>query len=1074
MKWIALYCFWSVTCFTCAQTLPGFKNGSWWIISNGKANKLPASISYLGNFDEFGTAEFIENNRYGIIRSDENIVLAPTLFSISAIGKGLFECVDSLRTFIFDVKTNEITFQNVTEIITLNSAYSIIHQDTTASILFLENRTVFPYSDTIAVLSSNWNTVFLKENDSLHVFFTPNGQKHVIPSKNVELFTDKLIYTIDNLTTLITARFTRSFSQNPQLNILPNYISFYENGKAHLLNMETGNVEISAPFEQISPTNFGGYYVRTNGKTGWVNNSGVLKIPVKYDNIYQSGDNYVVVNAELNGFYNKDFKLVLPATFYSYTIKGNFVFTTSILGYQGLYSMIQNKSILEDKYSIIYVNNSIVKAYYGKNIRVLGLSERHTIQSDIILENAITVKQANFSPYDPNYRYDKRLLSLGWFFSEMESNSKQKYVWGLKNEQDSVILPPRFKAPVFIPNRSFSLIKERDESNSYPANYSMRNFSNGKKINNLVVIGIDTVDCSFRSYARMYTSDGYKILLPDNTVKSVKYIGCNYGKFVPYCIAENVEYSNKATEEFVAINQYLSNGFFRNTNINWYRRKIKYDYQKFTDGKWNYLDSLGNDLFAESFQFAEEFFLNRAIVKKNDKWGVISKDSVMIPFLFSEVKRIPNLGDSIFLVKKNSSGMILLDETTKNLGANFSIVKSKGALTVISKNNKNEIYRNNQLENTTSSNFILLGYNEYTFREKKEYRIFDAGNEVGTSIFKPKKVIGQLLLIEDKSKLGLAYLNGETLFSPDKYTFEAIGIFILKKGKYSNEVLSNEGNKIIQFSDEQQIFIDPITNTIALIKNNKIQLFDQNGNLVETIKSKFTDHISDYYAGCFFSPSHIQSTSKTLLLSKDISYKLFENGYFAVFSIDNQVDMYKNGLEKVFSCTTKRITEIGNGIFAYQTREGLIIRNDNHEKHFPILTTVEQKFSDGFCLLRANKVVFYIDTLFENPFYRTFLDATSFKNGNTTVKLASGWTILNKSGDLMSYPSFDKINQLGYGLFETPKKAIYGVIDGNGQEIVPCQYEKVEVLSMGIIKVIKQGEIGYFNLNGEPVFEIGK
>lgn len=71
-----------------------------------------------------------------------------------------------------------------------------------------------------------------------------------------------------------------------------------------------------------------------------------------------------------------------------------------------------------------------------------------------------------------------------------------------------------------------------------------------------------------------------------------------------------------------------------------------------------------------------------------------------------------------------------------------------------------------------------------------------------------------------------------------------------------------------------------------------------------------------------------------------------------------------------------------------------------------------------------------------------------------------------------AYPSFEKISQLGNGLFETPKKSIYGVVDGNGKEIVPCDFEKIEILPTGIIKVIKQGEIGYFNRNGMPIFKL--
>lgn len=1088
MKWLITYFLMGVVFQCCTQILPGYKDGSWWIISNGKTIPLSVSITHLGNFDPITrTAEFIENNHYGILNSEGERLLEARFTSINSLGKGLFECSDSAGTVVLDVANNEILFRKVNEIVALNAAYSLIRQtDSITTLFYLEKRTSFSFKDSSAILYAQWNTIYLKENDSVNVFYTPEGNKFEVPAKDVQFYHDKLVYTIGEETTLITAKFNRKFLKNPQIQISGKYVSFYENGMANLLNPETGVIEKSVPFEQIVPTYFGGYFVTKNGKTGWMNEAGEIKIPVVYDRIYKRGKDYIVSNGELSGQYNEDFKLIVPVAFYSFYLQGNFLRTHSVLGNQGVYSLLLNRTILEPIYSKIEFNSSLIKGYYKNNIRILELSGQHSIKSDIILENAITVKQSTFSPHDEEHVYDKRLLSLGWFFEKvpmLDENGNPtsfSYSWGLKTPSDSILIKPVLKSPVFLPNQPFSLVKVKEKSMNgnmqVAAHYKMRDYSTGKMLNNLSIAGIDTIDCSFRNYARMYTTEGYKVLLPNDSIKTMTYVGHRYGKYVPYCEGGKIESSIDGADDCIEKTHYLANGSFNNSNLqgfSWNPNENKF--QKFTDAKWNYLDSSGNDLFSEPFEFAQEFLNSRAIAKKNGFWGVISKDSVIIPFKFAEIKRIPQLGDSVFLVKQNQGGKELLNGNAQSLDlGKVNSVKCKGNLTLVTVGAEQQVYRNNQLENATSSSVVLLGNDEYAMRKKKEYKIIDgSGKEVGISPFKPDRIIGdQLLIIEEKSKVGLATIQGDTIFSPDKNSFEQVGEFIVKCSKASNVILDLHGKTILTISDQHLFFVDPVSATIAIVKDAKVQIFDKTGRRILKMKRSSLDPITEYYAGCFFSKSLIQSLDNKIITGKEYAYRVFSNGYFAIISNDNHIDMYKGGLSnKVFSCDAKRITEIGSGIFAYSMKSGLIIRNDTIEKKFPLNTFVVEKFQENHCLLRTNNTYFFIDESFDNPFHRTFLDATSFQQGLATIKLSTGWTILTRSGIQKAYPSFSKISQLGNGMFETLKKPVYGVIDQNGQEILPCTFEKIEFLSQGIFKVIKQGEIGYYDRNGKVIFE---
>ena len=60
------------------------------------------------------------------------------------------------------------------------------------------------------------------------------------------------------------------------------------------------------------------------------------------------------------------------------------------------------------------------------------------------------------------------------------------------------------------------------------------------------------------------------------------------------------------------------------------------------------------------------------------------------------------------------------------------------------------------------------------------------------------------------------------------------------------------------------------------------------------------------------------------------------------------------------------------------------------------------------------------------------------------------------------------------GLFQAQKKELFGLFDRDGREILPVTYEHIQLMNNGLIQVIRKGEIGYFEANGKPVFEIGE
>lgn len=1084
------YCFlWVFGCLQ-AQTLPGYKNGSWWIISNNEQLPLPNTFTHLGNFDaQHGFAEFIEQNRYGIINSKGERMIEARFISIEPMGSGLFLCSSDSSTFVLDAFSDSILVSNVLKWNRLNEKYTIVQTtDATSLLMHVPTRLNVELNDSIEILGSYFNTVLLYEVDATRTLFTEEGTVIVLPLNDIVYTPDYITYTEAGVSVLITAKINQKFRNSTNVSVFGDYLSYYDGQLAHLIQLETNQELMVVPYEKIEPASFGGYYVYSNAKMGWMDPSGKVQIPVKYDRIYKSGASFVVENGNLKGQYSSDFELDVPVSFYNYSTQDDWLFTTSILGYQGLYSLKRHKTVLDPQFDKISLENGIFKAYYDNNIRVLEVSENHQVKHDFILPNAITIKQYSFSPYDPAYNYDKRLLQLGWFYVKNEvvdsirNRISYEYKWGLKNAVDSILIQPIMSAPTYLPNQSFSLTKagsldlksviNRKERVHYSM---MRYHQSGKIVSTDQVLEIDTNDCASRNYVRMETTKGYRILLENDSLKKVDFVGSRYGKYVPYCTAKN-RFFGEVTDTSVLISHFSLNGKWSNgESFERLSDKMTIRFQSFEEAKWNFLDSNGNDLFSEPFDFVQEFQHDRAIVKRNGKWGITTPDSLLLPLKFSEIKRVNLFDDTVFVVKQNHYGVDFLNENTEKLPLERGeILKSKGELSLIKTGKEFFVFRGSKKEKSYTSSAFLLSETHYALREKKEYFIFDEkGKEIGVSEFKPQEMIGKLLIVSSSAKQGISLQSGDTLIAPTKCEIQPIGNYLVFTTKSGKKVVDLEGNIILQTTPEEQLLIDPITQQIARVYNSKIQLFDTKTNKFSKNKLKTAENVDFFYAGYFFSKTKIQSFDTLFQLGKKDAYVLFENGYFAHTIGDSMTILYHHSLKnQVFKCDAKKIRKIGSSIFCYQTKQGLTLHSSNLMKILPGNTLIVENYNEGFCLVKTGADYYFLDENFENPFHRSFKNATSFNGEFATVKTATGWTIIDRKGNQNSYPSFSEINQEGKGLFLTSKKPTYGVYDNHGNELLAPIFEKVQFISKDIIQVVKQGEIGYYRIDGTPIFEL--
>lgn len=1088
MKWFYTYFIWQFALFSFSQiTLPAYKNGSWWL-TDGKENiKLGEEVEYIGLFDSENYTFFIQNQKYGVLDNKGRIIIEPEFHSINSLGSSLFNCIDSVKSTLIDVRNSKNLLEEYSAVKNLNSNYVIVYKDTLQFLIHKESRRIHVYPDSITIEKNYLNTVLVEKENDQCVFHNPEGLQILIHRDSIDYFSRYILVKFRDESLLFTMKSNYLFKTSiSYISIIGNFLSYYDGKFAHLLNLQSGDEIIKLPFQSIQPAYFGGYFVGQNQSLGWINDKLQVKIPLKYDYITKTGKNYTVYKNGLSGLYDSSFNLKIPCEFSYFVSQGEFIKVYSLVETKGLISNISNKMILAAVYDQIIIEKNIIKAYIDDKIRIIELSDNHQIKSDFILNNAVTANQKK--PKVTDYRYDKRLLSLGWFFETREiidSTGKivnYNHIWGLKNADDSILIKPVYKNVTYYPIVPFSLISLGEKKydliggqEDIKPMFLMKSHLNGKSVCKYKILEVDSLDCYNRNFVRFETTEGYKIWFKGDSVKSVNYVSSSQNTYLNYCIGGQPEFTEK-TRESVPINHFSLNGksnnfiSFQNSLTKKWVSQILYK-----GAKWNYLDSNGQDLFEESFEYADEFYLNTAIVRRKSGWGLINKDSVIIPMKFAEIKRLKEFKDTVFLVKANHNKKFYLTSNSALIDFAFMHVKSLNNLSVVKSTKGYGVLNDGKIIAEFPGNVNLLSESKFVARNKKEYSIFDSeGNIRLTLKSKPEEIYyPNLILVSESGKKAILNFDGDTLLPFGKYEFEKKGKFITCRSSAKVSLYNHELKSLFESKTGELIYVDEYADQFAVLTNGKISVYDINGNKISKFKQVNNSPIILFQNGLFISKNCIFSEFDSINISKNENLILIDGGYVGIRNEINGTRIFYNSLtDNVVQINGRNIKYLGEKVFSFSTRKGLVLKNQSKEIILGQNSKLVDKFQEGFCLVKVNNEFVFLDSELKNSFNRNFEDATPFKNNMATVKEEKGWAIMNHQGILQSFPSFNRIEQLSKNLFETTEKATYGLYDSHGNELIAPIYESITIVSKDIIQVVKNGEIGYFDTKGISLFNI--
>ncbi len=1080
MRLILVLCFFLSASNLVAQTsvLTGFKNGSWALLdTNGKV-LTNTEYHYIHSFDLRNTSYFMKNGLYGIIDASGKEKLAAEFTDIVQHGFGIYSVRKEDRwQLIRVVDKPEILFDTIPELPeVLGNHWIILNDSINGKLINLQSGKAIPTMKNDVILLNSAEFLGLG-HDSLITAFHPSGDELKTIIGSFYTYSDRFLVLIDTneQRTVIdeTGIWNFPFSVTG-FSISTGEVYSGNNNYGRLYDLATKKVIFEGPYSRIYTYN--DKYFGVDGPTGAnLINKTTRKalLPPQLGYFYENEKNFNVYRSNgTTALLDLEGKFVLPG-FYDYIHQNGQMLNVSLNSNAGLYSLKKKAFVLPMiYYSIANQQNNRYKALTDEAFTIIELDESHNIKRRIDGSNNVRIRTASSSA--SKRFFDPRLFPLGWYVdsSEVEVNGEMKirYSWGLKEPNDSIKMKPKYPDLAYIEG-PFSLLvnppKKITVSNGQVKSvktYEFVSWENGKKIPNLVCTYIDSNDFRTQTWTKFSTATSGGIIDTEGKIRYFTYLSGVSVPFTRYCEAEAWEASPQVrdTSFYQTTENYDPYEFASNQN--------RYVAKK---GKWNFINPDGSDLFKEPFQFVQEFVGTTAIAKRNGKWGVISKDTILIPFKFNKITRKIIGSDTLFLTDEAPESSRYLTESLQEIpGIRNVIVKSPNLLLVDQKGTQNLMNEKLEVvaENVKSLKVLPSGY----LRAKidKEIQILDSsGFSKATTTFDVVDVLcDKYCLTEKNSRFGLTDFSNHLLLPENHNSITVVGKHLIAKSDLY--YLYDENLQLIRKSDHE-LFVDPITNTVSVTKKSTTTIYKEKQKLVKlknTIPNKLWNNliwidVKEQTFGIDFNGDTVVKSGKIE------TFTLLPNNWIALKPEKGNWEFYTQNWKKQSTpISSRKFICLEPQFMAFLTKKNHWLIWDETTGNTIEEDAIIGSFENGLCLVKTGKSYFYINQDLKPANNLRYTNASAFHNGLAATCDSRGGTLINTEFKPLTYPSYIGLTYLGANVYKASPQILHNLYRLNGTSILPKGVENLNIINNRFIQTIDKGEVHYTRLSGILMF----
>ncbi|HEY8400214.1 MAG TPA: WG repeat-containing protein, partial [Cytophagaceae bacterium] len=1080
--------------FAIAQNLlPIKRNYKWGFIDSKGEIKINPQFDYVQEF-EGRYSKVLIAHKQGLIDTTGNLIIPAQYEELRVLKDSLFTYKKGNYWGLINIYNEELLSAKFDQIDTFRfPLLKLVLNNKSGLYNYRKDLLLTPIYDTIKPLNSELTYIINENkqgvvNDSLSKVLSAQYEKIVVLNSNAVLYQKNGLWGVSDKKGRIVLQpiyknYRASFDNFIQLQNESLLWELYSVDQKKVINDQGYDA-----YHFLSPD----LLITINGvKKGLITSSGtIIQEPVWDDVWTEEGENVIRVKQnELIGFLSKIGKLLVSP---QYTFLSDFRDDVAVVFKDNKYGLINSKGkVLTQP---VYVNIEPADLAYK------CISSDNGMDYISYDEDGNFIEKINYKNYRSISIYQRNQNSQVQF-NRFRSVGPSKFgwvrnyagLWGWKDSTGKFKVKPAYNdiqvdsasglTLVMIRVRNVDKRRSVSFDSQLITKYGLVNHNNGVIVINPIFLNIVVDDFKTGLYARCILESGKYALISrtGNFIHGYEY------KDKGRLVRGKIGYIGVFQNGVARINldgTIVYTGYREEEVIPAIAPHSKYRQISCSGGKWGYIDMNGKIIIEPEYDYARDFFNDKAIVKKGKKYGVITKENsfVLTPD-YDFIDYLEGSDNKLFRLTniKNKYGYLTKEgKVIVNPGFEKAGFFREGLASVRDENKWGYIDTSGVLvispeyEKVSEFNEGLAAVminRKWGFIDRQgkmviEPQFSSAGdfhegrawvkqknkvgyiNQSGNYIIPPKYIKADnfkngVAIARIKKKYGLIDAKGKWIGRPCYKSiseFENNSLAIVRKGKRYG-VIDNRGKKVIPVKYNK---IGGFSEGVTMIrKKKKFGFADSTGKI--TIKPYYQN------AGNF---------SEGLARVK-------MNGIYGYINKNNQfVIAPKFFVCKDFSNGRAEVTERGRK--GYIDRNGNWIVNPKYHKAEPYnscLGLVARYDMDG------NKY-FYLDTTGTNIFKYEFSNATSFNNGLATVEKDGAWGLLNEKGIVLTDFKFG-----GIGEFIENKAAFWvvsfsGVASEEGKILIPLEYERVKYFASSNSFQLQRGdEIGYFTATGQWLWE---
>jgi len=1072
-----------------------------WGMMNAKGKVvIEPKYDAIGEFKEYGYAVMQREGRVGLLNKFGREIIPAEYDDIKILDSLIFAVLDASDWAVVNIQGKII----------LKNGYEQVHIWKGEFIGFRKNRK-WGLADTNGkVLSTaKYDEIDLFEDN---FFLTKIGEKKGLlsvdgkeilgnDSDEIELYNSNLFFFYKN-------KKWGAVNQNGELLIRPSFQSFFtlsenfiklvSNSRVYLYSVSNQQMITKGEYETYYPFSKKYVLAKNNRKIGLLNTLGNEILKVKYDEIQSFAKDQFRVNFQGQwGVVTIGDHIIVPFEYeYVTPLKSN-ICVVKKNKKLGIVNFKGQEQVLP-KYDKITIENNKAKAYQKEVLTVLNFDKEGNLQGEDQFENHLTLKigakknqVVNRNADDSDYQLDQ----FEWYYDAKQDQ------WGLRRLEDgSIHIEPVFDYIQMERDINFTLVGI-EKSNKYSFNKTEYRFEMIFGLvdnrNGLLITPVELLDVRFSDFkngypsARVVFENGTHGLIARNgtfLVKDYAYIDDFQEGIARMSMQGKLSGEmNSKNKNLGTVKKYLHHLLAPSGMIDYTLHDQDFKDQAEMICKncnWGYIDTSGKVVVNPQFSNAEKIVNQIGIVEKGDKMGAIKTDgSTLLQCEYDAVDFLENTDYQILKVYKSASKVGLIDtlsEVAVDLKYDEIGDMSEGRLAVA----KNGLWG---FADLNGKEIVRCRYRK-AGKFQEGYAAVQLGNKWGFIDQEGKIVIEFKYRRVGNFKDGLAwvstasgvgYINNEdekvirTKFEK-AFDFEDNVARVVVDGKFG--LINKQGDYFLRPKYNHIYPFNEHGIAIVQLGKEKIRygLLNRTGDL-ETKKSfqrieSFSEGLAKVELKNKF--GFINPQGKIIIECKYSKVSPFKEGLAAVSKNGACGYINQEGKEVIALKYSKCLNFEDAKAIVYQgMRKAGIIDKAGKEEISPSIKGLVG-FSDRRGLIKGTDGNFYFITE-DGRFYDGYYDyAESFQYGVAIVQKNGKWGIINQNGIPVISTKYDKIEPFNNGFAKVRINGFSGLTNLAGELIVDPDFEFISYAGDGLFRVEQGDKVGYFDSEGEWIWEL--